>query len=139
MFLIFTCSICGQLFYASTALFRDSFYQNQSLFELGKSWFYILYSGLIGLFALLLFILQLVMIGRGLTTLELLRNYWKGMINPYNRGCLRNYIDCFFSDRSTRVITLNHIKMLKSQDYEMSTTSSLDLSVSKSNLNDNLV
>jgi Uncharacterized protein containing DHHC-type Zn finger len=140
LFLIFTAYLCWNVL--SNNIYRLNVISdlNGDVLTVVCCWFFLAYAGVIGLFVILLLLLQFVMIARGLTTLELLRNYWKGMINPYNRGCLMNCIEGLcLTDRSSRSITIQQVRMLQEQEYELSTASSLDTSTNKNSLITSLV
>jgi hypothetical protein len=138
---MFTLSLCSIIFFNSITDLSIIYSNDNDDNFMDAFWclFFIIYAGLIGLFVLILFLLQLIMIARGLTTLELLRNYWKGMINPYNRGCFKNCFECLTHDRTSRNLSLSQIVMLSTQDFEMSGNSSLNISINNTSLTSSFV
>ena len=72
-----------------------------------------IYSGSLGIALLLLLLIQIILISRGLTTVEFLKNYWHGLINPYNEGPFTNCLDLFKSDCYRQNFTTDYLDTLK--------------------------
>ena len=87
--------------------FRTAFYQNLVTFCLN------IYSGLFGIALLLLFLYQIFLISSGLTTVEFLKNYWHGLVNPYNEGPFTNCMNLLKSNCYKQNFTIENLNALK--------------------------
>ena len=92
---------------------------------------------------LALLLVQIVMVSSGLTTLEFLKGYWKGMVNPFDNGCATNCITCCFKvDRSSHSINHEQIKLLNKVEIELESgdrKSQTSDTKTRASLKDNLI
>jgi hypothetical protein len=65
------------------------------------------------------------MICKGLTTAEYLKKSWKGLINPYDNGCCRNFINFFKIDRDRKALNIDILNALKTET-EMASMNTTD-------------
>ena len=99
--------------------------------------FFFFYIGLVGFFIFSLLFAQVFLIARGLTTLEYIRNHWKGMSNPYHQGCGRNFIDCCCEERCSQTISEEQINSRR--EIELGDTLTIDTSTQTASISEKLV
>jgi len=87
-----------------------------------------LYSGILGLALLLLLVVQITLIFKGLTTVEYLKDYWRGLINPYNEGKFTNCMNFMKIDFRKQNVTMEYLITLKNESRNsLSTNKSIDV------------
>lgn len=59
---------------------------------------------------LVLLLIQLSLIGRGLTTYESLKKFYKTVDNPFNRGCCQNYYIFFTRNTNQQNADIDYYK-----------------------------
>lgn len=72
----------------------------------------VVHTGVVFLFCLGLFLVQIYVISTGVTTVERIRRYWAGIVNPYDEGYISNWKSFFLTDRQKRNISFEDIKFL---------------------------
>ena len=77
----------------------------------------VVHISLVSLFCSSLLVVQIVLISKGITTAEYLKKYWKGLINPFDEGCLRNWKNFMQTDRSAKSVTIEDIKYLHREKH----------------------
>jgi hypothetical protein len=76
------------------------------------SMYEIIHTGLVFVFCFALFFVQIYVISNGVTTMERIKRYWHGLVNPYDEGYANNWKSFFLADRQKRNICFEDIKFL---------------------------
>jgi len=96
--------------------------------------FVLLTMGLTSIVCFALLMVQIFLISKAQTTAEYIRKYWEGVVNPYDEGCLQNWIGFWAKNRSDKNVTFEDIRYLydeiqesKVYDAKTETNSSITL------------
>lgn len=84
---------------------------------------------ILGGFLLALFIIQLLLIGKGLTTVEFLRSYIRNGVRPFDQGFLMNWKEFLTCNRSSRMLNFDIIRKLQSMNGTMEFDETMDTSL----------
>jgi len=95
--------------------------------------FVLLTMGLTTIVCFALLLVQILLISKAQTTAEYMRKYWEGVVNPFDEGCLHNWIGFWAKNRSDKNVSFEDIKYLyaevngsKIYDIKTDTNSSPD-------------
>ena len=80
--------------------------------------FVLLTMGLTSIVCFALLMVQIFLISKAQTTAEYIRKYWEGVANPYNEGCLQNWIGFWAKNRSDKNVDFEDIKYLYNEIQE---------------------
>lgn len=87
---------------------------------------------ILGAFLLALFIIQLLLISKGLTTVEFLRSYIRTGARPFDQGFIKNWKEFLTCNRSSRILNFEIIRKLQSMnglEFDETMDTSLNISL----------
>lgn len=87
---------------------------------------------ILGAFLLALFSIQLLLISKGLTTVEFLRSYIRTGVRPFDQGFFKNWKEFLTCNRSSRILNFDMIRKLQSinrLEFDETMDTSLNISL----------